>query len=96
MVCYTVPMAAAIAHVVMRKNIISWKESTHQIWLSLLLAGGAIFGVVDHWWNGELFLIGENILMDIMLGIAITIAIVIIWAVILTLEKTKVKKSAKA
>jgi len=96
MVCYIVPMAAAIAHVVMRKNIISLKEGTHQIWLSLLLAGGAIFGVVDHWWNGELFLFGENILMDIMLGIAITIAIVVIWAVILTLEKTKVKKSVKA
>ena len=96
MVCYTVPMAAAFAHIIMRKNITSWKESTHHLWLSFLLAGGAIFGLVDHWWNGELFLIGENILMDIMLGITITIAIVVIWAVILTLDKTKAKKHVKA
>jgi hypothetical protein len=56
------------------------------------LVGGAIFGVVDHWWNGELFFIGENALMDITLGITITIAIVAIWAVIYTLDKTRVKK----
>ena len=96
MVCYAVPAAAAIAHIFMRKNITGWKESTHQIWLSLLLVGGAVFGVVDHWWNGELFLVGENLLSDIMLGIAITIAIVIIWAVIFALEKTKAKKPVKA
>ena len=96
MVCYTVPMAAAVAHFILRRNIISWKESTHHLWLGLILAGGAIFGVVDHWWNGELFLIGENILMDIMLGFAITIAIIIIWAVIRTLDKNKVKKTVKA
>jgi len=92
MVCYTVPMAAAFAHIIMRKNITNWKESTHHLWLSFLLVGGAIFGLVDHWWNGELFLIGENALMDIMLGITITIAIVVIWAVIYTLDKTRVKK----
>jgi hypothetical protein len=85
-------MAAAFAHIVMRKNITSWKENTHHLWLSLLLVGGAIFGVVDHWWNGELFFIGENALMDITLGITITIAIVAIWAVIYTLDKTRVKK----
>jgi hypothetical protein len=96
MVCYAVPTAAAIAHIIMRRNITSWKESTHHLWLSFLLAGGAIFGVVDHWWNGELFLIGENILMDIMLGITITISIVVIWAVLRTFDKTKEKKSVKA
>ena len=96
MVCYAVPTAVAIAHIIMRKNISSWKESTHHLWLSFLLAGGAIFGVVDHWWNGELFLIGENILMDIMLGITITISIVAIWAVLRTFDKTKEKKLVKA
>ncbi len=96
MVCYTVPMVAAVAHIIMRKNITSWKESTHHLWLSFILVGGAIFGLVDHWWNGELFLIGENILMDIMLGITITIAIIVIWAVIRTLDKSKVKKLVKA
>ena len=63
MVCYAVPTLAAIAHIIMRKNISSWKENPHHLWLGFLLAGGAIFGLVDHWWNGELFLIGENILL---------------------------------
>ena len=96
MVCYTVPMAAAVAHIFMRRNITSWRESTHQLWLSFLLVGGAIFGLVDHWWNGELFLIGENILMDISLGVAITLAIVVSWVVIQLLDKTKAKKTVKA
>lgn len=95
MVCYAVPAIAAISHFVMRKNITSWKDSTNHLWLGLLLGGGAIFGLVDHWWNGELFLIGENILMDLMLGVTITIAIVIIWAVVIMLNKTKMQKTVK-
>ena len=96
MVCYSVPMIAAVSHFVMRRNITSWKDSTSHLWLGLLLAGGAIFGLVDHWWNGELFLIGENILMDLMLGVTITIAIVVIWAVAVTLNKSKQQKNIKA
>ena len=95
MVCYTVPMAAAVAHFVMRKNITNWKENTHHLWLNLLLAGGAIFGLVDHWWNGELFYIGKNILMDISLGVAITVAITAIWAVIYVTDKAKSSKPIK-
>ncbi len=96
MVCYIVPTIAAIGHYILRRNINSWRENTYQIWLSLLLAGGAIFGIVDHLWNGELLLIGENILSDIMLGISITITIFIIWAVLLYLDKTKMRKISKS
>jgi len=96
MVCYIVPTIAAIGHYILRRNISSWRENTYQIWLSLLLAGGAIFGIVDHLWNGELLLIGENILSDIMLGISITITIFIIWAVLLYLDKTKMRKISKS
>ena len=96
MVCYTVPMVAAIAHVIMRRNITSWKQSTDHLWLSLLLGGGAVFGLVDHWWNGELFLIGENIVMDLLLGVTITVAIFVIWAIMFTIEKTKSNKPVKA
>jgi len=96
MVCYVVPTIAAIGHYILRRNIRSWRENTYQIWLSLLLAGGAIFGIVDHLWNGELLLIGENILSDIMLGISITITIFIIWAVLLYLDKTKMRKISKS
>ena len=96
MVCYTVPLVAAISHFIMRRNIGTWKESLSHRWLGLLLAGGAIFGIVDHWWNGELFLIGENIVYDLMLGVAITVAIVIVWAVITLLDKSKQHKKIKA
>ena len=89
MVCYTVPMVAAIAHVIMRRNITSWKQSTDHLWLSLLLVGGAIFGLIDHWWNGELFYIGKNIVMDLSLGVTITVAIFIAWIAITKLNKTK-------
>ena len=96
MVCYTVPMIAAIAHIIMRRNITSWKESAHHLWLSLLLGGGAIFGLVDHWWNGELFYIGDNIIIDLSLGVAITVTILVIWTIMFTLDKTKSKKPIKA
>ncbi len=96
MVCYTVPLIAAISHFFMRRNITSLKNSINHRWLSLLLAGGAIFGLVDHWWNGELFLLGENILIDLMLGVTITIAIVFVWAVIILLNKSKQQKNIKA
>ena len=96
MVCYTVPMIAAIGHIIMRRNITSWKESTYHLWLSLLLGGGAIFGLVDHWWNGELFYIGDNIVTDLSLGVAITVTILVIWAIMFTLDKTKSKKRIKA
>lgn len=87
MVCYVVPAVAAVVHYVTRRNIVSWKASTHQLWLGLLLLGGAIFGIVDHLWNGELLLIGENIASDLLLGIAITVSIFVIWAVIATFDK---------
>lgn len=96
MVCYTVPLIAAISHFIMRRNITSLKSSISQRWLGLLLAGGAIFGIVDHWWNGELFLIGENIVYDLMLGVAITVAIVIVWAVINIFDRSKQHKKIKA
>ena len=96
MVCYAVATIAAISHFVMRRNISSWKNNTDHLWLGLLLAGGAIFGLVDHWWNGELFLIGENIVMDLLLGVTITIAIIVIWAVAITINKSKQNKNINA
>ncbi|UCH71666.1 MAG: hypothetical protein JSW62_04510 [Thermoplasmatales archaeon] len=96
MVCYVVPMAAAIAHFTLRRNIADWKGNIRHLWLNLLFAGAAIFGVVDHWWNGELLLIGENILTDIVLGVTITITIVFVWIIINALEKSKVKKPVKS
>lgn len=95
MVCYVVLAIAAIVHYGLRKSKTSWKGTISQLWLSLLLAGGAIFGVVDHLWNGELFLFGENILLDLLLGVTITVTIVIAWIIAITLNKNSVKKPLK-
>ena len=46
-----------------------------------MLYGGALFGVVDHLWHGELFLIGEAPLMDLLLGGTITAAIFGGWGI---------------
>ncbi|MDH7517717.1 MAG: hypothetical protein QHH19_05175 [Candidatus Thermoplasmatota archaeon] len=95
MVCYAVPTVAAIVHYATRKKVVSWRTNTHHLWLNLLLLGGAIFGVVDHLWNGELFLIGENIFFDLLLGVTITVAMFVVWAVIVTLDKKTSKLPSK-
>ena len=96
MVCYIVPTAVAIVHGIMRKNTTSLKNNVHHLWLNLLLVGAAIFGLVDHWWNGELFFIGKNIFMDILLGVIITMAVFVIWIIFVTIDKSKTKKLIKA
>ena len=95
MVCYVVPTAVAIIHGIIRKNTTSLKNNVHHLWLNLLLVGAAIFGMVDHWWNGELFFIGENIYMDILLGIVITTAVFIIWKIFVAIDKSKINKLVK-
>ena len=94
MVCYAVPTVAVIIHGIIRKKNVNWKNNVHHLWLSLIFAGAAIFGLIDHWWNGELFMIGENLYFDLLLGITITIGCVIIWGVLTTLDKSKVKTEA--
>lgn len=95
MVCYAVPAVAAIIHHILRKNVTSLEKSTSHFWLSLLLAGGAIFGIIDHLWNGELFLLGEEPLIDILLGVTITVVIIIVWGALAILEKSKLYKPSK-
>ena len=89
MVCYIIPTVAAILHYLGRKNVESWKNSVYHHWLTLLLAGGALFGIVDHLWNGELLLISGNPFMDILLGITITLVIVASWFLMVTFDKMK-------
>ncbi|OGS40410.1 MAG: hypothetical protein A3K77_02230 [Euryarchaeota archaeon RBG_13_31_8] len=95
MVCYAVPTVVAIIHYATRKNISSWKTSTHQLWLTLLLLGSAIFGVVDHLWNGELFLIGEDIGFDLLLGVVITIVTIAIWTILVIVDNKSNKTIIK-
>jgi hypothetical protein len=53
-----------------------------------MLYGGALFGVIDHLWNGELFLISGNIVSDLLLGVVITAFIIISWAAILIISRS--------
>ena len=81
--CYTVPIAGAVITSVAwarTKNVKLW-------WLNLMLYGGAVFGFVDHLWNGELFLISGNIVKDLLLGVTITITILGIWGAMLIISK---------
>lgn len=89
--CYTVPAAAAIIHFVMRKKNPKWKNDKYHKWLNLMLTGGAIFGVIDHLWNRELFLFSVK---DVLLGLVITIVILAAWVVTAHVDRTSVTKKA--
>jgi len=81
--CYIAPVIGAVI------TSAAWRKtkSVKVWWLTLLFCGGALFGVVDHLWNGELFLISENILSDLLLGVAIVVVILFTWK--LTIEWSK-------
>lgn len=81
--CYAVPAAGAIVTSFIwgrNKNVKIW-------WLNLMFWGGALFGVIDHLWNRELFLISENIASDLLLGVVITLAILFIWTAIILVSR---------
>lgn len=82
--CYTAPLAGAIVtSVVWRKT-----RDVKVWWLTLMFYGGALFGVIDHFWNGELFLVSENIISDLLLGVTITVIILISWGITVICSKT--------
>jgi len=92
-ICYVIPTVSALLVGVIRRY--KWKSEPESGWLNLLLLGAAIFGVVDHLWNGELFLIGPNLWKDIALGVVITLATFGFWGIIVVLYKTKRKTAEK-
>jgi hypothetical protein len=53
----------------------------------LLFWGGALFGFIDHLWNGELLLISKDWLKDLGLGAVITGVIILAWMIVLFLAK---------
>ena len=82
--CYIAPVIGAVV------TSAAWgkTKSVKLWWLALMFCGGALFGVVDHWWNGELFLISENIASDLLLGVTITAVILIAWGITVLRSKT--------
>lgn len=81
--CYLGPVMGAIA------TTAAWRKtkSVKLWWLTLMLYGSALFGVIDHLWNGELFLISENLAGDLLLGVIITAITLIIWGTIVLRNK---------
>jgi hypothetical protein len=94
MTCYAVPLLTFFAHRLIGRKLPAWRTPAHQR-LSLLLLGGATFGVVDHLWNGQLFLAGPGLAMDLLLGAAITAAIFVVWGVTLAAERWRAAAPAK-
>ncbi len=86
MVCYIVPLATALVLSIL------WgfsKKGARGFWINLLLYGGGMFGIVDHLWNGELFLISPNWIIDMALGAVITGAIFGVWGLTLGLARIR-------
>jgi hypothetical protein len=81
--CHVVPIANAVA------TTIWWKKSRapHVGQLNLMFYGASIFGIVDHLWKGEFFLISPNITQDLLLGVVITACVWGVWGVGLLREK---------
>lgn len=81
--CYAAPLVGAVV------TTVAWSKtkSVKIWWLTLLFYGGALFGVIDHLWNGELFLISEKIVSDLMLGLAITAITLITWGIVVSLSR---------
>ena len=96
MVCYAVPATAAVVLYALRRGNGTLRHNAELYWLNLLLLGASIFGIVDHLWNGELFLISGNLTADLMLGAAITLTTFAAWGVIVALERAKSRQPAVA
>lgn len=81
--CYLGPTTAAIITTFMWKN----KKTSRLFWLMLMFYGGTLFGVIDHLWNGELFLVSKDWMKDLGLGVVITAVIILVWRAIIFLAK---------
>lgn len=85
--CYTVPAAAALV-----TTFIWIKNGSSRLWnLLLLFLGGSVFGIIDHLWKGELFLISREWAKDLALGLVITVGMVLVWFLILFLAKKRLQ-----
>jgi len=80
MVCYIVPTIATVIEFIRKKN----NKDRHNHWLNLMFLGAAVFGTIDHLWNGELFLISANWMVDLTLGFVITGGIIFSWSLIIS------------
>lgn len=74
--CHSVPLVASII-----TTAIWFKKRSPEVWhLNLMLYGACLFGVIDHLWNGEFFMVPANLGKDLSLGVVITAAVLGVWA----------------
>lgn len=85
--CHTIPLAASVVTTVLWK-----KKKESKLWsLNLMLYGAVIFGLIDHIWHGELFLISGNIIKDLCLGVIITTGVFLGWLTTNAISKNVLK-----
>lgn len=95
MVCFIIP--TIVWGMVYAHRRIGKRTDEQGYQLNLLLGGGALFGLVDHWWNGELYPpASANIGSDLLLGVLITAAIYAAWFGMLLVKQAKAKSVAVA
>jgi len=92
-VCYAVPTTVAVLSILFRRRYNL--HTKYAQWFTLLFSGGAVFGVVDHLWNGELFLIGGNIVSDLLLGFTITATLFVVWGITVYTDRARTPITAK-
>jgi len=88
--CYTVPLLAAGVHYLMRRQN-KWNDKYNKV-LSMLFVGAAVFGVVDHAWNRELFVFS---LHDVILGVVITLSIVLVAGGFMLVDKMRTEQEVR-
>lgn len=83
--CYIVPLTI----ILIINGLQKYKKIfiTHLDRLNLLMFGGVTMLIVDHLWNGELFLVGPNTVRDLALGFAMSGVIIIAWTLNVLVEK---------
>ena len=83
MVCYAVPLVATvILSACRRASASNWLRSAQGFWLNIMMLGGSVFGLVDHLFAGELFVLTSAWMTDIAIGGAITAGIAGCWGVL--------------
>jgi len=86
MVCYSVVLGAAIIAQGLKGKIENRVPHTNV--LSLMLWGGSIALIIDHFVNGELFILSGNLLWDLLVGSAMALGIILIWALYVAVRKS--------
>jgi hypothetical protein len=93
MACYSVPVTAAVLLFIARK---ARKDRQALKLLNLMLAAGSVMLVIDHWFNGELLLVPENLEADLFLGFLMSLGTVLLWALLIHTNKNLLFSPAEA